>query len=46
MKCSELIKKYCPEITRKIEENKNKPTTEERIAAIESAIAELALKED
>lgn len=44
MNFSELIKKHCPEITRKIEENKSKPTTEERIAALEEAIADLAIQ--
>ena len=43
MKCSELIKKHCPEITKKIAENKSKPTTEQRISALESAITDLAI---
>ena len=44
MKFSELVKKHCPEITRKIGENKNKPTTEQRISALENAVADLAIQ--
>ena len=44
MKFSELVKKHCPEITKKIEENKNLPTDKERIEALENAVADLTLK--
>lgn len=40
----EFIEKYCPEITKKIAENKCRPTTEERITALENAVADLAIQ--
>lgn len=39
----EFIEKYCPEISKKIAENKSKPTNEERIEALENAMAEMML---
>lgn len=46
MTVREFIYKYNPKIKEIIENRKNQPTEEERIIALETAIAELALREE
>ena len=46
MTLKEFIDQRCPRIKEIIENRKNQPTEEERITALEMAIAELALKEE
>ena len=43
MDFKEFVEKHCPNISKILEENKKKPTEEERLVALENAIADLAV---
>lgn len=41
---NDFIKEHCPKLSKLLEGSQNKPTTEERISALESAVADLAMQ--